>query len=183
MKFYLKTAAPKAAVAGETINRFHLRYYLREIYRAAREIHAELGPDCKRKHYAAALAARFSGGRYGCERDVELPCSKGAQDSITADFTFLNRKVLVRVVLYQWEITPGVCRDLWERLDATGVPLGLILNFGSPAFEYRRVQHQGYVQQWRREEVQAPVRAAAPAAVVSGLLCVFCRMLSGWYIY
>ncbi|GHV45036.1 hypothetical protein AGMMS49546_30000 [Spirochaetia bacterium] len=149
----------------------HVRNILREIYRTAREIHAELGPDCRRKHYAGALAAHYSGRRYGCEQDVILPCIAGTpqygpQDDpaefIKADFTFLDRKVLVRVVLYQWEISLGVCRDLWWRMNVTGVPLGLILNFGSPEFEYKRVVHHKYLEQWRRERQACCSRTEGP---------------------
>jgi GxxExxY protein len=149
------------------MSQLHVRYVLREIYRTAREIHTELGPGYKRKRYAGALAARFSGCRYGCERDVALPSIVQSPHwkpdhplpaYFNADFTFLYRKILVRVVLYQWEIPPGVCRDLWQRIDATGVPLGLILNFGRPEFEYRRVMHHGYLRQWRTERMHRAER-------------------------
>ncbi|GHV93424.1 hypothetical protein AGMMS50268_39270 [Spirochaetia bacterium] len=52
-------------------------------------------------------------------------------------------------------------------MNAAGVPLGLILNFGRPEFEYKRVVHRNYLQQWRRERL--------PAALVSLSFCA-----SGW---
>ncbi|GHT56319.1 hypothetical protein FACS1894109_04900 [Spirochaetia bacterium] len=161
---------------------FHVHDLLRDIFRTARKIHAELGPNYRRKRYVGALAAHYSGGRRGCEQDVILPCIAGTPqygppedpaEFINADFTFLNRKVLVRVVLYQWEITPGVSRDLWWRMNVTGIPLGLILNFGRPEFEYRRIVHHKYLQQWRRERMQLPT------ALVSLSFCAFCQMSFG----
>ncbi|GHT53472.1 hypothetical protein FACS1894106_4360 [Spirochaetia bacterium] len=79
------------------------------------------------------------------------------QEFIKADFTFLNRKVLVRIASYQGEISLDASRNLWWRMSVTGIPLGLILNFGRPEFEYRRVMHHKYLQQWRRERLQTSV--------------------------
>jgi hypothetical protein len=158
------------------MSQLHVRNFLREIIRTARKIHTELGPDYKRKQYAGALAAGFSGGRWGCEQNVTLPSiiqsshwkpDRPQPDFFKADFTFLNRNVLVRVVLYQWEIPLGVCRDLWQRMDATGVPLGLILNFGRPAFEYRRVMHSGYLGRLRAEWAQKRTPQRAQEAALS----------------
>ncbi|GHV78109.1 hypothetical protein AGMMS49942_29300 [Spirochaetia bacterium] len=134
--------------------------FLRKIYQAAGEIHAEMGPGYKRKYYEIALAQRFSGGAYGCEQNVALPCViPEAQwksvfprpEHINADFTFLNRHILVRVALYQWQIPDSVCRDMWRRMYAAGIPLGLILNFGSPVFEHRRVIYSRRMTQWLAE--------------------------------
>ncbi|GHT55856.1 hypothetical protein AGMMS50233_06500 [Endomicrobiia bacterium] len=171
-KEYLLKSSDRNAPAGT----LHIRNILREIYRTAQEIHAELGPGYRRKRYAGALAARYSGQRYGCEQDVILPCIAGMPqygppedpaEFIKADFTFLNRKVLVRVVLYQWEITPGVCRDLWWRMNVTGVPLGLILNFGRPEFKYKRVVHHKYLQQWQEERQACRFREGPPLALLA----------------
>ncbi|GHV78121.1 hypothetical protein AGMMS49942_29420 [Spirochaetia bacterium] len=142
--------------------------FIRTIFRTAGEVHAELGPDCKRKHYEMALAKRFSGGRYGCEHYVSLPCVIPEAEwnsvfprpeRINADFTFFNRHVLVRVVFYKQSIPDSVCRDLWRRMYAADIPLGLILNFGRPVFEYRRVMYRHRLAQWRAER-----RSGSPGA-------------------
>ncbi|GHV76786.1 hypothetical protein AGMMS49942_16070 [Spirochaetia bacterium] len=145
---------------------------LRIIYQAAGEIHAELvGSDYKRKHCEMALAKRFSGGRFGCEQHVSLPCVIPEAEwksvfprpqTINADFTFLNRHILVRIVFYKQHIPEGACRDLWRRMYAADIPLGLIINFGNPVFEYRRVMYSRRLAEWRAER---RLGVSSPAAL------------------
>ncbi|GHV75756.1 hypothetical protein AGMMS49942_05770 [Spirochaetia bacterium] len=156
--------------------------FIRTIYRAAGEIHAQLvGSDYKRKHCEMALAKRFSGGRYGCEQNVALPCVIPEAEwnsvfprpqSIRADFTFFNRHVLVRIVFYKQSISEGACRDMWRRMYAADIPLGLILNFGRPVFEYRRVMYRRRLAQWREERCLG-VGAPGASSMKKGRLAAF----------
>ncbi|GHV65797.1 hypothetical protein AGMMS49587_20400 [Spirochaetia bacterium] len=135
------------------MNRPSTFYTIRPIYRAAAKVFAELGPAKKkewRHRYLGALAAQFPGGQYGMEREVPLP---GLLHP--ADFTFIYRHILVRVAIYPWSIKPSdsLRADMWRRLDATGIPLGVILNFGREEYEHLRVVHYANLAAWNEERM------------------------------
>ena len=119
----------------------HVRY---PILRAAREIHAALGPGLARSVYADALEARFPDGKHRMERDVLLPSVKEDGKTIAAYFTFLYRKILVRGVSYPDPLWPDTEGALLRRLFAAGLPLGVVLNFGRDELEVLCVtNHKG----------------------------------------
>jgi hypothetical protein len=122
-------------------------HILYPIHRAAREIHAALGGGLERAAYMDALEQRFMGGYRGMERGVLLPATCGvAARAVRADFTFKNRTVLVRVVSEPGLITTEMRVAHWREMNDTGLPLGIILNFGRDEFDYQHVVHQAYEQ-------------------------------------
>jgi GxxExxY protein len=122
------------------------------IQRAAREIHAALGAGLKCGVYLDALEQRFAGGLCGMERGVLLPVvAEGIAREIRADFTFKNRTVLVRVVSNMGLITEEMRVAHWFAMNDTGVPLGIILNFGRDEFDYQHVVHKGYEYKLKAE--------------------------------
>jgi hypothetical protein len=99
-----------------------------------------------------ALEQRFMGGYRGMERDVLLPAVReGTGREIHADFTFKNRAVLVRVVSNPGLITKEMRVAHWHEMNDTGLPLGIILNFGRAEFDYQHIVHQAYEQKAKAE--------------------------------
>jgi GxxExxY protein len=124
--------------------------------KAAREIHAELGPGLEKSRYLDALAAKFEGGPWHFERDVEVPLTERAapryhKNSVKADFTFKYRKVLVRVMVEPRLVSHIDRSRHMQRMEDLGIPLGLILNFGLPELDYGRLLHVELLRQWRDE--------------------------------
>ncbi|GHT63906.1 hypothetical protein FACS1894110_02540 [Spirochaetia bacterium] len=133
-------------------------YTLKPIYRAGSEVYAECGPaknKKSRKWYLDALSAKFPDGHYGIERDVSLP---GLLHP--ADFTFIYRHILVRVTVYPWSIkqSTSLCKDIWRRLNAAGIALGVILNFGGEEYEHLRVIHHANLDRWNAERIALRAR-------------------------
>jgi hypothetical protein len=117
-----------------------------------------------------ALEQRFAGGGYGMERNVMLPIVSNkvapggfTEGGICADFTFVHRSVLVLVLANPCHITEDMKRRHWFRLNDTGIPLGLILNFGGESFEYHRIVHQANLAKWNDVRQQWSVAADTPA--------------------
>jgi hypothetical protein len=43
-------------------------------------------------------------------------------------------------------------------MNATGIPLGVILNFGMPEFDYLGVVHHAYMERWNSERGKMSAR-------------------------
>ncbi len=106
---------------------------------AAMEVHRELGPGFPEAVYQEALAIEFAQRNIPCIREVELPVyCKGEllRTKYRADFTCFDTVVVETKALAQ--LTSADLAQLLNELKATGMELGLLINFGAPSLEFRR---------------------------------------------
>jgi GxxExxY protein len=123
---------------------------LNPILRAAEEVHAALGPGLAPKAYADALEEKFPRGKHGMERDVFLPMVRDKGSFVPADFTFVHRNILVRVTSYPEPLHGDTWTGMRSRLEAAGLSLALVLNFGVEEPDFLRVIHQENLIKWKR---------------------------------
>jgi len=117
--------------------------YKEETYRivgACMEVHRELGPGFLEGVYQEALAEEFSEQRIPANREQKLEIlykGKPLQKHYYADFVCYD-KVIVELKAVR-ELLPDHDAQLFNYLKATGLKLGLLINFGSPSLMYKRI--------------------------------------------
>ena len=106
---------------------------------AAMEVHRELGCGFLEAVYQEALALEFSACELPFQREVELPVvykGKRLAASYRADFICFDSVI---VELKALAALSGVEEaQLLNYLKATGMEVGLLLNFGTETLQYRR---------------------------------------------
>jgi GxxExxY protein len=111
----------------------------REIIGAAMEVHSNLGPGFLESVYEAAMAIEFDLRNVTYERQKAIPVMyKGerAKDFI-CDF-LVDGKVLVE--LKALKATTGIEEaQVLNYLNATGLEVGLLINFGEQSLKYKRI--------------------------------------------
>jgi len=110
---------------------------------AAMEVHNQLGAGFLEAVYQEALAIEFSERAIPFRREVWLTVSyKGRQlrAQYRADFICYD-DVVVEVKAVE-SLTPRHAAQLLNYLKATGKHRGLLLNFGTPRLQYRRIVHR-----------------------------------------
>jgi GxxExxY protein len=111
-----------------------------EIIGAAMEVHRELGDGFLEAVYQAALAIEFARRRIPFRAEVELPVEyKGMRLSCCyrADFVCFEN-VLVEIKAIAALVPPNQAQ-LLNQLKATKHRRGILINFGAPSLEYRRM--------------------------------------------
>jgi GxxExxY protein len=124
----------------------HQAFY--PVRKAYREVYEELGTGLDKTLYIEALAQKLKNTCRHYETTVTLPCSAGG--IMHADLTYAYRKVYVKLTRSPAGISDGVCKKMQFRLKATGIPLGIILNFGKEEPEYRQVVYMEHLQRRSR---------------------------------
>ena len=105
-------------------------------------VHRELGPGYLEAVYQAALAVEFTERGIPFKREAALPVRyKGQLLSVSykADFVCFDR-VLVEIKALA-SISPIEQAQAMNYLKATGFERAVILNFGSPSLQFRRIVH------------------------------------------
>lgn len=109
-----------------------------EIIGAAMEVHRELGDGFLEAVYQAALVIEFTRRRIPFRTEVELPIEyKGMRLSCgyRGDFVcFDNVVVEIKATL-----VPPDQAQLLNQLKATKYRRGILINFGAPSLEYKRL--------------------------------------------
>ena len=107
---------------------------------AAMRVHRELGSGFLEKVYQEALAVELEEGQVPFEREVDLPIhyrGRCLQTAYRADF------VCHREILVETKATKGLSdvdqAQLIHYLKATKRTLGLLINFGTPSLQHRRL--------------------------------------------
>jgi GxxExxY protein len=144
----------------------HALYPVRKAYR---EVYAELGPGLEKERYIEALAQRLKDTNHHFETNAELPCSAGGY--MHADLTYAHRKVYILVGENPRQIPESVCNRMQFRLKATGIPMGIILNFGREEPEYRQVTNmERLIQMSRKRDVYRRKGMEAEGTCQSGAM-------------
>ncbi len=110
-----------------------------EIIGAAIEVHRELGHGFLESVYQEALQIEFSSRQIPFQKEVELPVYyKGTiiSKSYKADFICYQGIVVELKALSQ--LSGKEESQIINYLKATGLEIGLLLNFGSRSLEYKR---------------------------------------------
>ncbi|MHC4121118.1 MAG: GxxExxY protein, partial [Planctomycetota bacterium] len=110
-----------------------------EIIGAAMEVHSTLGSGFLESVYEEALAVEFGLRRVSFERQKSLEVFyKGANvKKFVCDF-LVAETVLVELKALK-ELTQTDTAQVLNYLKATGLKLGLLLNFGAQSLQYKRL--------------------------------------------
>lgn len=115
----------------------------RAVIGAAMEVHSNLGPGFLESVYEAAMTIEFNLRNVSYERQKAIPVMyKGekAKDFI-CDF-LVGKKVMVELKALK-AITGIEEAQILNYLKATGLEVGLIINFGEQSLKYKRMVLQG----------------------------------------
>jgi len=115
----------------------------REIIGAAMEVHSNLGPGFLESVYEEALAIEFDLRKVRYERQIGIDVFyKGLlAKQFVCDF-LVGEKVLVELKALK-AITGVEDAQILNYLRATGLEVGLLINFGEQSLKYKRLVLQG----------------------------------------
>jgi GxxExxY protein len=110
----------------------------RKIIGCAMKVHSALGPGFLESVYQNALAheLRKGGMSVECEKAIEVSYDRVVVGAFSADM-LIDGKVIIENKAAQ-SITPAYEVQLVNYLTATGIDIGLLLNFGSERLEFKR---------------------------------------------
>jgi len=115
------------------------RALTQQIIGAAFAVHGELGPGFLEKVYETALLIELAEQRVPVTPQAEIPVFYRSRPvGIYYADILVDGKVICEIKAVQ-AIIPAHQAQLLHYLKATGIQLGLILNFGAPSLEFRRL--------------------------------------------
>jgi len=107
---------------------------------AAMEVHRQLGHGFLEAVYQEALAIEFVARGIPFQREVDLRIEykdRVLRTRYRADFVCYNTIVIETKAIGQ--LTAADMGQVINELKATGLEIGLLINFGGPSLEYRRL--------------------------------------------
>jgi GxxExxY protein len=111
----------------------------REIIGAAMEVHSNLGPGFLESVYESAMAIELNLRNVPYERQKAIPVMyKGEKARDFACDFLVGGKVLVELKAIQL-LTEVEDAQLLNYLKATGIRVGLLVNFGQRSLKYKRL--------------------------------------------
>jgi GxxExxY protein len=129
---------------------------------AAMAVHNRIGSGYKEEVYEKALAVELS--QQGMSGVRQHPVSveyEGQQVGLFYLDLWVENQVVVEVKAFSHQITNDERAQVINYLKATGAPVGLLLNFGRRALEYKRIfpgKAGGPVQRIGRDDVRKSQR-------------------------
>jgi GxxExxY protein len=145
MVWLLISANPRLSVAekndGERGSMINLKHgqLTQAIIGAAFEVHRVLGHGFLEKVYQRAMQVELQ--QQGLQVDAEFPIRVTYKGSDVGDYAadlFVERKVLVELKVAK-EYNPKDEPQILNELKATGVEVGLLINFGADKVEFKRL--------------------------------------------
>ena len=111
-----------------------------QIIGLAQEVHRELGPGFLEAVYHDALAYEFNKAGIPFQREFQIPIfykEVRLDKRYAADF-YCFEKIIIEIKAVK-ELTDAFFAQVMNYLKATGVRLGLLMNFGEPSFKVKRI--------------------------------------------
>ncbi len=129
-----------AQIRGEVDDKVFLHKKLTEgIIGLAFEVHRELGPGFLEKVYQTALVQEFTLADIPCVAEAEVPVSyKGRSVGIFYSDILVDGRVICEIKAVG-NLTLAHQAQLIHYLKATGIRVGLLLNFGSRSLQVKRM--------------------------------------------
>lgn len=110
-----------------------------QIIGAALEVHKELGPGFLEKVYQAALTHELTSRNVPSATEAEIPVSyKGRPIGVYYSDILVDGKVICEIKAID-RLTPVHEAQLIHYLKATGIRVGLLVNFGSRSLQFKRM--------------------------------------------
>jgi len=111
-----------------------------KIIGAAMEVHQELGNGFLEQVYQEALAKEFTKRDIPFQKEVQLKIYyKGEQLDCTYRADFVCYEDIIVELKALDNITPNEEKQIIKYLKATGITRGLLINFGSPSIQFKRL--------------------------------------------
>lgn len=114
----------------------------RNIIGLAMRAHRELGPGFKENIYHKAMLHILKANKYSVltEKPFKVYMDKNEIGSFRIDL-MVNSKVIIEIKAVGGKMPQIFQSQLVSYLKASGLELGLLLNFGNPSLEFKRVVH------------------------------------------
>jgi len=111
----------------------------RTIIGAAMEVHSNLGPGFLESVYEAAMAIEFNLQKvsYECQKAIPVMYKGEKAKDFFCDF-LVGHKVLVELKALK-TVTNTEEAQILNYLKATGLKVGLLINFGEQSLKYKRL--------------------------------------------
>ena len=129
---------------------------------AAMTVHNRIGPGFKEEVYEKALAVELNQQNIANQRQYPVSVEyEGEQVGLFYLDILVEGQVVVEVKALWHQLTDDERAQMINYLKATGAPVGLLLNFGRRALEYKRIfpgKDKGPVQRVGRDDVRKSQR-------------------------
>ena len=112
------------------------------ILAAAFEVHTQLGPGFEEVFYQRALAREFSVRNLDFGREIEIPVRYKGEELGSKRIDFIVEDILLEIKATT-ALEPVHLAQALSYLRASGRRIGLLLNFGAPKLQIKRLIH-GY---------------------------------------
>jgi len=126
---------------------------------AAMAVHNDLGPGHREEVYHNALAARFSQEGLGFQDEVPLPVETEGGTVVlvySADFV-VEGMVVTEIKAHSHPLTKDDMARVIDYLAATRYEVALLINFGRPRLEFKRLFPPKKIQKHRRKKWGKPM--------------------------
>jgi len=139
------TANPGMQVEGP------LQQLTYRIIGAAMKAHNAVGPGLKESayHHALALELQREGLSYEEERGTEIYLEGTSIGLLYLDL-LVEGSVVVEVKAFSHMLTDEELAQVITYLGATGLPVGVLVNFGRGRLEYRRILPPTKLNEWKK---------------------------------
>jgi GxxExxY protein len=121
-----------------------------KIIAAAMRVHNQLGPGLKEAFYQRALSAQLAeaGVEFVAEQPIEISIEGNYIGQLYVDH-LVGDAVIVEEKAVSHLLTNDEVAQVITYLVASGMPVGLLLNFGRRSLEYKRVFPPRNAEAWR----------------------------------
>ncbi len=145
---------PQGAL-DSTVPHHHMAY---KIIGVAMAVHNKLGPGHREEVYQQAMLKKLPEAGLTTEEQVPVAVTLDGGDLLTYYLDLLiEQAVIVELKAHSHPLTNDDLAQVIDYLAATGFPVALLLNFGKPRLEYRRILPPRKLALQRRREWTKPL--------------------------